>query len=31
VTLGPHTLVYQAVDTKGATRDIGVVDVRLDH
>ena len=31
VTLGPHKLVFQAVDNQGATRDIGSVDVRLDH
>jgi hypothetical protein len=26
---GPHTLVVQAVDTQGATRDIGTVSVDL--
>ena len=31
VTLGPHKLVFQAVDNQGATRDIGAVDVRLDR
>ena len=31
VVLGPHTLVYQAVDNQGATRDIGTVNVRLDR
>jgi hypothetical protein len=31
VTLGPHTLVFQAVDNQGATRDIGTADVRLDR
>jgi len=31
LVLGPHKLVYQAVDDKGATRDIGAVDVRLEH
>jgi hypothetical protein len=24
---GPHTLVFQAVDTDGATRDIGVINI----
>jgi hypothetical protein len=31
VTLGPHKLVFQAVDNQGATRDIGTADVRLDR
>ena len=26
---GPHTIIAQAVDTQGATRDIGVVTVSL--
>ena len=31
LTLGLHTLVFQAVDNQGATRDIGTADVRLDR
>jgi len=31
VVLGPHKLVFQAVDNQGATRDIGAIDVQLDR
>jgi hypothetical protein len=31
VTLGPHRLLFQAVDNQGATRDIGNVPVKLEH
>jgi len=30
-TLGPHTLLFQAVDKDGASHDIGSVAVRLEH
>ena len=30
-TLGPHSLLFQAVDKDGATRDIGTVAVTLEH
>jgi hypothetical protein len=30
-TLGPHTLLFQAVDNQGASHDIGAVAVRLEH
>jgi len=31
VTLGPHTLIYQAVDNQGATKDFATVYVRLEQ